>query len=205
MTCILIYWGVHVCSPQRQKQRPPAAVADTYDTNQQPPYPTPPPLITSHLLKSGHSVRLYRVNHSESGGENLLHLFPDQSKPVPAFFFGLGSENAVGLSSQWSSPVTVSPQWTTEVASWFCCRNSLLCWTNADGWTAWTRSYCCIVGRLPCICCPLGTVSTLSIQNKTPHLFFSSSLCFSVKHHFVETVSVTFCLLHPDICAKHLL
>lgn len=50
-----------------------------------PPRPPGPPLITSHRLKSGHSVRLYQVNHSERGRENLLRLFPDQSKPIPAF------------------------------------------------------------------------------------------------------------------------
>ena len=60
----------------------------------------PPPPISSHLLKSGHPVKLYQFNPSERGKGNPLLLFPDQSKPNSAFAFGLGTENDVGLSSQ---------------------------------------------------------------------------------------------------------
>lgn len=69
-------------------------------------------------------------------------------------------------------------------ASWFSCRDSLLYWTNTDGWTAWTGSYCYTVGRLSCICCPLGPVTPLIVQKKV-HLFIH---CLCIVVHWCANI-----------------
>lgn len=167
-----------------------------------PPTPPPspgPPLITSHLLKSGHSVRLYQVNHSERGRENLLRLFPDQSKPIPAFSFGLGSENEVGLSSQWSSPVTVSSQWTTEecqlvlLQGFFTVLDKCRWMDGVDGELLLHR------GEVALHLLPTGNSFSTNCLKRTS---FPHPQCFSVKQWIVDMVAATSCLLHPDLYAE---
>lgn len=166
-----------------------------------PPAPPGPPLITSHQLKSGHSVRRYQVNHSERGRENLLRLFPDQSKPIPAFSFGLGSENEVGLSSQWSSPVIVSSQWTTEecqlvlLQGFFTVLDKCRWMDGVDGELLLHR------GEVALHLLPTGNGFSSNCPKRTS---FPHPQCFSVKQWIVDMVAATSCLLHPDLYAESL-
>lgn len=85
-------------------------------------------------------------------------------------------------------------------ASWFSCRDSLLYWTNTDGWTG---SYCYMVGRLYCICCPLGPVTLLIVQKKSIHSAIVCILWYPRLSTYARAVS-SFCPQDSETGSKTL-
>lgn len=127
-------------------------------------------------------------------------MFPDQSKAIPGLFFWFGIRELGSIVFLVINSCEFHHNRQQKNASWFSCRDSLLYWTNTDGWTG---SYCYMVGRLYCICCPLGPVTLLIVQKKSIHSAIVCILWYPRLSTYARAVS-SFCPQDSETGSKTL-